>query len=128
MNKYERCVELCRISNLVAGMTNAMEVSLKTQGICNEREGKVISSVVMTIFGDQLKKLTAELYERILTDNELEFLIEQGKNPLAQSAQAKSITASQQLADEFSALFMDHKNLIASTVAATLGYDPGINW
>jgi TorA maturation chaperone TorD len=109
-------------------MTTAMEVTLKTQGICTEREGNVITSVIVTIFGDQLTKLTAETYERILTDEELEYLIEAQKNPLAQSAQAKSLTTAQKLADEFSSLFIDHKNLIAKTITATLGYDPGINW
>jgi TorA maturation chaperone TorD len=127
-NKYERCVELCRVSNLIATMATAMNVSLKTQGIVTEREGEVVVTVIMDIFSDQLTKLTAETYERILTDEELEYLIEQGKNPLAQSARAKSLIATQQLSDEFSALFMDHMDLIGKTVVATLGYDSGINW
>lgn len=120
--KFDKCQELAVVSNVLNTMANSMELTLKSSGACMPHEAKVVSEVIITLFGKKMVEECAKCYEQMLTDAELDYLIQTNKHPLSQSAQKKTAKAAEELGVVFTSLINNNIKTISKAVENTLGY------
>jgi phage terminase Nu1 subunit (DNA packaging protein) len=120
--KFDKAQELATVSNVLNTMATSVELTLKSSGACLPREAKVVSETIITLLGKKLVEECALCYEQMLTDAELDYLIETNKHPLSQSAQKKAAKAAEELAVVFTALINNNIKKISKAVENTLGY------